>query len=414
MANSIFDQEEFKPYQGEWNARTLELTTRAAYYDGSVYRNVMSGLGWLAPRLAKGIKPLYLPLSRAVDVDAGIIPGGWALAEESPEAWADAMKVLFDWSRWQTEGVLYVHYGALYGVSGLKVVDDRARRRVELVPCNPTHFMLVAAGQYNPENEMALWIEKRSDEDGEEFEYAEVTTPQAIRTFRDGAPAGFDGREPAYPNDLGAVPIFEPRHIDVGDSLGECTYQKAIPLLDLVNEQASSLAEIIRKHAEPQWMVTGAEAGDMTHSGDNIWFVPGGGDAKILVPGIDIDGVLEFVREIRDQVYGALPELAFDELRKKEQIATATLELQLMELVLKVKRTRPNYDAALVSAMQLAGVAAKQMKIPDVAALDDPALALNAERAILPLDPKTQLELRKLTAETEMVERQVAQVKVYP
>lgn len=414
MANSIFDLSEFKPYQAAWNARVLELTTRAAYYDGSIYQRTMGVLGWLAPRLGKSIKPLYLPLARAVDVDAGIIPGGWALAEDAPEAWANAMKTLFDSSRWQTEGVLYVHYGALYGVSGLKVVDDRAAKRIELVPCDPTHFMLVAAGQYTPENEMVLWIEKRTDEDGDEFEYAEVTTSQTIRTFADGAPAGFDGREPEYVNDLNALPVFEPPHIHVGDSLGECTYQKAIPLLDLVNEQASSLAEIIRKHAEPQWMVSGAEASDLEHSGNNIWFVPSGGDAKILVPGIDIDGVLEFVREIRDQVYGALPELAFDELRKKDQIATATLELQLMELVLKVKRTRPNYDAALVSAMQLAGVAAKQMKLPELAALDDPALTLDAERAILPLDPKTQLELRKLTADTEMVERQVTQVKAYP
>ncbi len=215
-------------------------------------------------------------------------------------------------------------------------------------------------------------------------------------------PFGFDGREAEYPNELGFVPFVEVRHVETGEALGECTFQKAIPLLDEVNRLASQLAEIVSRHAEPQWAVIGAEASDLVKSGDNVWFIPQGGDVRPLVAGIDITGVLAFIQEIRDQVHGALPELAFDELRKKDQIATATLELQLMELVLKIRRIRPNYDQGLVNALRLAGRAAATMGLSDVAVLDDEALALDGERAVLPMDPETAMRLEGQRLELEM------------
>jgi len=154
--------------------------------------------------------------------------------------------------------------------------------------------------------------------------------------------------------------------------------------------------------------VFGAVGDELEHSSDNVWFFPNkDGRVEILVPKIDVAGVLEFIREIRDQVFGALPELAFDELKKKDQIATATLELQLMELVLKIKRCRPNYDDGLVRAMRLAGRAAAGLGLSDVAVLDDEKLALDDERQILPLDAKTALEI-------EQLELQVAAERNYP
>ena len=398
--SSIFDLDEFKPFAARYQHRVTELVRRRGYYDGTVYKKLKTFLGSIlgpeAPKLYQGIKPLYLPLARAVDVDAGIIPGGWSFGEDAPDDWAAARDTVFAWSAWQTDGVLYVHYGAQYGISGLKVVDDRKASQVLVKPVDPTRFLLVGNGRYDPTPRLAIWVEETEDARGEVFEYAEVIDAGAIRTFRDGEPAGFEGREAEYPNELGFVPFVEVRHIETGEALGESTFQKAIPLLDEVNELASYLADIIKKHAEPQWAILGAEATDLVHSGDNVWFIPGGGDAKALVARVDIAGVLEFVREVRDNVHGALPELAFDELRKKDQIATATLELQMMELVLKIKRTRPNYDDGLVRALRRVGQAAAGMGLSDIAVLDDEALALDDERTILPLDPKTAMELEMM------------------
>jgi hypothetical protein len=397
---SIFDREEFKPLRSRWNSRLKELARRASYYDGSVYKHIPELLGWFGPRFYQKIRPLYLPLARAVDVDAGIIPAGWTFSDDAPEVWAPARKAVFDWSSWKTDGVLLVHYGAQYGVVGLKVADVRLEKRIVISALDPQTFMLVGAGE-TPD--MALVIEKRTDAAGNPFQYAEVVTPDLIRTFKNGVPMGFDGREAEYQNDLGFVPFVETVHIENGKPLGECTFQKAIPLLDEVNGLASRLADIVNRHAEPQWAVFGSESSDLVKSGDNVWFFPGeGSDARPLVADIDVPGVLEFVREIRDQVHGALPELSFDELRKKDQIATATLELQLMELVLKVHRTRPNYDEALAQALRLAGRAARSMGIPEVAVLDDPALAFDEQRPVIPLDPETRMRLELMELELQM------------
>ena len=409
---SLFEQAEFKPYQDRWNTRLSIFSERRSYYTGAVYdtRWSMSSLGWLTrfvrPRLYQNIKPLYLPLFRAVNVDAGIVPGGWALPEDAPRTWQPAIDRLNAWSKWATDGVLYVDYGAQYGCSGLKVSDlrDSENRRVIVTPIDPTTFMLVYGQEYDDTPDIAIRIERRVDEMGEPFEYAEVTTPEMIRTFREGEPFGFDGREPEYANELEFVPFVEVQHIRSGEPLGECTFQRVIPMLTELNEHASYLSDIVRKHNEPQWAAFGAEPQDLEKSGDSVWFFDrDNARVEALLAAVDIPGMLEFVREIKSSVESGLPELAFDELRRKDQIATATLELQLMELVLKIKRIRPNYDAGLVEAWRMAGRAAKSLGLSAVAVLDDEQLAIDDERPVLPLDPETavRIELQSLALKRE-------------
>jgi len=404
--SSIFKLDEYKQYEKQWMSRISELNRRASYYDGSVYNAARKQLDWLAPRLYKGIKPLYLPLSRAVDVDAGIIPGGWELPPDEPnaETWQSAMDTVFDWSNWDTDGVLYVHYGALYGVSGLRISDMRNEGMVIVQPVDPMLYMLVDQNIYTPDVQMALWVEKRINSMGKEYEYAEVITPELIKTYMDGEPYGYEDRDPEYKNELGFVPYVEIRHIETGKTLGECTFQKSIDLLDEVNEIASYLADIIKKNADAQWAIFGAEPSDLQHSGEVVWFFPQGADAKPLVPGIDIDGVLEFIKEISANVNASLPELAFDDLRRKDQIATATLELQLMELVLKVRRTRPNYDRGLTQALRMAGRAAATMGLSEIAVLDDEELRFDDQREILPSDPEQLIKIQMMELELEQLQ----------
>lgn len=399
---SIFDLPEIKPYREAWDARQRELVYRGSYYDGSAYRN--NNLMWvLGPRLSKEIRPLFLPLSRAVDIDAGIIGGGWEFAPDEPkyEQWTQARDVLFDMSQWDTNGVLFVHYGAKYGVSGLRVSDLQDERRVVVQPVDPLRYMLIYNRAYSDAPDMALWVEMRND--GDEYEYAEIITPDSIRTFRNGEPFGYDGRDAEYPNVQGIVPIFECLHINDGTQLGECTYQRVIPLLDELNQTASRLATIIQHHAEPQSVITGAEPAELVRSGDVMWFLPDGATAEFLVPSIDIAGVLEFIREIKQGVHDGLAELAFDEVRKNGQIATATLEIQLTELVLKIKRIRPNYDRCLVRAMQAAGAAGEAMGLAELAPLNDVELQFDQSRPVLPQNPADAIRLEMLRIELEQM-----------
>jgi len=410
QTNTIFSIEEFKPYQKGWDRRMRELMFRASYYDGSVYRGIHDTAIWsLGPRAAKEIKPLFLPLARAVDIDAGIIGGDWLFPpvtiEPKSKTWDAARDALFDMSRWDTKGILYSHYGALYGVSGIRVADvrDEDNKRIELQPARPTCFMLVYTGEYTDRADLAFWVERREDEKGV-FEYAEVITPKTIRTYRDGALTGFDDRDAEYINEQGVIPIVEVLHIDDGTEFGECTYQKSILPLNEVNTMATRLSEIISKNADPQWTISGAEPSDLKRGSSIMWFLPEGAVVNPVVPTIDIPGVMEFIREIKSAVYESLPELSFDELRKAGQVATQTLELQLLELVIKIERVRPNYDRGLITAMQMAGKAAVSMGLSELAPLDDPELILDPNRPILPIMPQDKIALRMSEIELEQME----------
>ena len=389
----LFDRPEFKQYEDRWHARFNELKRRHSYYDGSIYdwnANLFSWFtGYTRYQLYENIRPLYLPLNRAVDIDAGIIPGQWTFSEDVTEQQLNLIKEIFNNSNWDVDGVLYIHYGAIYGTSVLKMADHRESRIVTIHAIRPTMAMLTDIYSFQ--------LEDRIDEQGEKFEYGEVITKESVMTFKDGEPEGFEGREPEYRNELGFIPYIEIPHINVGSFIGDSTYQRTILLLDQVNELASYLADVIKKHSEPQWAILNAEATDLEKSGDNTWFFDRENvDIKTIVPDVDIDGVLSFVREIKEQVNGSLPELSFDELRAKNQIATETVELMLIELILKIKRTRPNYDSGLVDILKMVGQSGLGYD-----ALNADNLSLDQERAILPEDPMRQLEIEARQIEVE-------------
>lgn len=382
---TIFDRDEFKPHARRWHARQSVFARRRAYYDGSVYNGVLGALDWLGPRFAGRIRPLYLPCARAVNVDSGIVPGGWALASGAAHL-GGALFHLFDWSDWSTAGVLYVHHGALYGNSVLRIADLRDAGRVVIAPVPPDACLLVGAGAYDPTPRLAI-VAQSLDLGSDVVEYAEVIEPQRVRTFVDGEPQGLDGRPAEYANALGCVPFVEVRHINNGEEIGACAFQDALTLLDSVNDVAADLASIIKKHARPKWAVLGADEAELSND-DDIWTFPAGSDVKVLVPGIDVAGVLRFLQDMREQVEKAMPELAFDQVLAKTNIATRTIELQLMELILLIQRVRPNYDRGLERAVRMAGRAARSMGLADLAVLDDEAMRFDAERPILPVNSK--------------------------
>lgn len=400
---SIFEIAEFKPYKAGFDNKQKVLNVRRSYYDGSIYKKHDKGLSWFAPKLGKDVKPLFLPLSRAVDVDAGIIPGGWLFEGEEEEsavpAWVDARDALFKASRWDIWGVLYVHYGAQYGVSAIKMASTNDV--VTISPIDPISLYLVYDAPTVLRPTMSLLVEKVTINE-KEVERAEVITPKSIRFYLDGVETEMEGI--ADVNPFGMVPYIEVRHIENGEQWGECTFQKAMTLLDEVNSLAGKLSKVIEDHGDPQWAVFGAQPSNLTHSGDNVWFFPEGAKAQILIPEIDIDGVLEFIKEIKEGVKEALPELSFDELRSKDQIAAETLGLQLIELVLKIQRARPNYDAGLIEIMRMAGEVSGEY-----GALNDEDLGFAQDRPILPLDPMTKIQIEQAQVALEMMQEPLQQ-----
>lgn len=398
---SLFDHDEFKPYQARYTARRERALRRRKYYDGTIYDD---GDFKLAHKLYAQTKSLFALLARAVDLDVAFVPGmmdPWALADGTPQAIITAQKLLYEWSNWDTEGEEWLEDGATTGEAVLKIVPDvdarmvkLERLRPEIALYTPTHWRT----ELGQAVEMLLIVDPESQaDDGTLYEYGEVITPDEVRTYRNGTPWGYNGNPDRYPNPLGIVPVVWAKN----DSEARPTFAKAQPTLNSVNEMASYLADIIGRHAEPQWAAKGVEEGELVKSGDNVWFLPAGAEVSAILATIDIEGTLAFINEVKAETKANLPELAFDDLRSKDQIATETLKVQLIELIAKIWKMRRRYDAALVDAHLMAATAAGASGIGGLEALLQPH-SFDYTRDVLPVSRLEQIRLEEAELALEL------------
>jgi len=401
---SVFGLDEFRPYKRRFDARAKVFEQRRQYYAGEQYSATQAMHRIVLPGLYDGVRGLYLMLHRAVDIMSGLIPGGWVLDKGVSEAVGTAMGEVLRWSRWATEGVLFTHYGAMYGNSVLRVVDDRANGRVLIQPMNPAVVLLVERGVYDETPAMAIVRLELTDGEGD-YEYAEVITSDRVRTFRNGEPMGFGDRPAEYVNALGFVPFVEVRHKNTGGSTGESTFDRVMTVLDEVNELASMLMDSARKHVNAQWAAFGAEPAELER-GDNVWFFPTGSSLQAIVADLNIADVLGLLQDMKQEMKDALPELGYAELKSASQVAVQTVEIKLGELVVKVKRCRSNYDAGLAAALALAGRAGQSMKITRLGVLAEPgAVVFDEQRDVLPRNRREVLEMEMLEQTVELQRR---------
>ena len=396
--NTVFKLPEFKPYQGRWSARLTALTRCRKYYTGKIYDDSPFKV---AHKLYAETKALFSFLSRAVDLDVALVPGvmrPWELADGTPDAIIQAQRTLYEWSAWDTEGDEWLEDGATLGEAMVKIVPRPDMRRVTINRIKPELVFLTkhldpATGETV---DLALIIDNSmTDSDGKPYEYAEAITPTEIRTYLNGDPHGYPpagGGSPnpdRYENPLGFVPIVRAKN----DAEMRPTFAKATPQIDSVNELSSYLANIIGRHAEPQWAAFGVEEGELI-KGQNVWFFPDNAKLEAILAQVDIEGALKFIQELKAETKATLPELAFDDLRAKDQIATETLQVQLIELDAKIWKMRRRYDAAMVDAHHMAALAATRYGIPELATLLAPH-EFDWQRPVRPVSELEQIRLEE-------------------
>lgn len=395
-SGSIFTLDEFKDLAVQFEQRQSRFARNWAYYKATVYGKTDSfktmTMAMMGQRFASAVQPLFTPLARAVRLDVALIPGHWKLASTATDL-APAVAAVFQASRWPVNGDIFVRYMAAMGEAGLWVVDDRNNGQIFLQAIRPDLYVTRTAAPWDPTVTQAVLISSATDENGQQAEAATVIEPDSVRTFVAGQPAGLVGREAAYINALGFVPLVEAKN-DPGDGWGEPTFDDAIASLDQVNLQATHLANIIQRHVEPQWAAFGAEPGDLEKSGEAVWFFPEGSDVKAILAAVDFDGVLDFIKEIKQEVKDGLPELAFAQLVGIERVAVATIEIQMSEPVAKIRMMRKIVDQALADALRLVGRAAGTM--PDqseLAVLDTMDLMFDPLRPVITADNLTRIQI---------------------
>jgi len=403
MLNSgtVFALPEFKPYEGRFLQRVGKFTTYRRFVDGTIYRDNNFRL---AHQLYAETKALFSFLARAVDLDIALVPGvmgPWALDEDTQGAILDAQKQLYEWSSWPIVSDEWLEDGAALGEAMLKIVPSPGM--VQLQRLRPELCMLTA--HLDPATkqtvDLALIIDRAAiDNTGARYEYAEAITPEQIRTYYNGDPHGYNGNPDRYDNPLGFVPVVA----TANDSECRPTFAKTLEQITSVNEFASYLGETIGRAIDAQWAITGAEQSDLTKSGGNVWFLPSGAELQAVIAQIDIPGALSFIQEVKTETKSNLPELAFDDLRSKAQIATETLEVQLVELDAKIWKMRRRYDQGLIRAHQMAALAAGLTGVQGLGPLLMPH-NMNFKRPVRPISRLEQIQIEQAELGLEMSRR---------
>lgn len=388
---SIWDLDEFKSLKRKFFLRNQELQKRKSYYDGSVYKDFSVTLGTLAPRLLNGIKSLYLPLAFSVDMDSGLIPGGWKLNDSKYDLEAESILIdkIKSNSDWITSGVLYIHYAAIYGQVYLKSIDGD-EPRLEIV--EPTKMMLLKSDIYRKEYDKSIFISY----DEEDNEIAEVIDSMTVRTFLNGELTS--NTENVYHK----IPYTFIKFIEDGTNLGSNTFSKVTSVLDEVNELASYLVTIIKRHAEPQLVLFGnLDSESLNKSGENAWLVKeANGRAELLVSNVDIDGVLNTVKTFAQNINEGLPETIFNRISESDNIGKQTVVKKATPLVVKINRCRPNFDMGLVKSLRLVGEMFEGTEYSILKELPDDAFDLNRE--IIPSTELERIELESAQLALEM------------
>lgn len=232
---SILSEKRFEKIRDLFNSKQNVYNTYRKYYNGTVYFDRSQTSVW---KLYAGIKLFYNLVSRAVDMDTHLIPNKFTLVEDTPDKALNQVEQIREWSNWNAEEFLYVHYGALYGDTYLKIIDSK--EKVMVKPVDPRFVWL--------EDDYGLIVYK--DKFGDEI--AEYYTADKITLYKNSKVTS------SYRNLQGRIPLIHVQHKDVGGDYGSNTFHNILPQLNVINEITSILEDAVIRNVNPILVIAGA------------------------------------------------------------------------------------------------------------------------------------------------------------
>ena len=430
---SVFDIEEFKPYQEPLNARASEAQKFLDWYTGKVYdtKNVS-----FAGEFNAQVKALFHPLARATDLHASFLPGFPAydftrdVSNENgqverlgtaPEDVNRARKIL-KWSRWgelgATNNMNYVLKGKAIMVLVSRAEYDEVRP-VALDVYDPANTMLVFKDKWSDFPDMLIHVTQKQPRGAEEAkEYAVIITAESTDIYFDGAPYneppyedGTPGLPASTPNAFGFVPAVEATFRDIGNGSVQNVFSTVVPMITTVNRLATYVMGVMSQYFQPQLYVSGAERGDEDIEwGQGMLFGPVDSKPVMLTADLDLNGATAFVKTIHDEIKANLPELIFDSIRGINRISTEGLELQFAELISKLTVSRAGMDRALNAIIKVAIWAASKFgaegfeNVPEYGTpeYEEWVVELDPLRGYVPLGESAILGIEKQRIDVEL------------
>lgn len=368
-----------------WDATDTRMTRYYiydAYYNNTAYSTISGIASTLKAEhdLYHAIRSIYNPVQRLVDwYGVKIYPG--RLDTESADSGAipiitdndalnDAIIALWEASQWQSEKSLFVRYGAKFGDSFIKVVDDPDEEDVWIEALDPRK---VTHAYKNARNEIIECVIEyiqqdlnKRDSNGipEEYLYSEHWTLDKVTTYRDGEKYAFNTNalgEPVseWDNDYGFIPVYHCRHRNNGDSFGVNAFFAQHGKIDEVNDLASMVNDGIRKSINFPVVVRNVppESIKFVANRDGIPILHISGTdvgADPLMPNINVADAIVNINNQLDELENDLPELTLARTNSDNPPTATEVRTNAQAAIDRVLDIAPNYDTTLIAAQKAA------------------------------------------------------------
>ena len=384
---------------GMWDtyeARLFRYYFYDLYYNNSAYSSIAA---WVArmkfeKKLYKNIRSIYNPVQRLVDMYPAKIYGGALDLEKLTSgaipivgagvALTNAIRQLWQWSNWGVNKSLFVRNGARYGDKVLKVVDESDKEKVRLEVLHPGKIKEVTRDAVG--NVKAVTIEYQREEPSppapfgqpprkptRTYVYTEKIDQERFQFFKNGTPWDYingveKGEFAEYENPYGFVPLVIGQHKDLGLQWGANAFHGQAEKIDELNDSASLLNDQERNTVKAFWYLAGvkstkeitAESAQVDEDGNSrrdvidAIYGPAGSQPFPMVAPLNIEGALNNLQKMLDELERDMPELALHRLREQGQATAPGVRAVFSDASDRITEAAGNYNDTLVRAQQMA------------------------------------------------------------
>lgn len=355
-----------------------------SYYTSSAFEDLRAWEPYRAKYgLYRHIRPIYNPTRRLVDFYAGITYQGhwqddpaamveigaaipWATA--TPPALLGAIAQIYQWSNWRSRKSLITRYAAATGDALGIVVDDMQRRKVYLDAIWPGHVASVTTNAAGDVTAYALEYEI-TDDAGKTYTYRREVDKDAIRTYRDGEPHGYEEQPAAQANPYGFVPAVWINHTPTGTTHGDPAI-RAIGKIDEANNLAAHALDQAHRILESPILIAGDNISDGTRptkagatssqtqprgSREEMKIITGAQGADIKTARLDPGETLEHLDRLLKEIEADHPELSmYQQLRQMTQVSGPAADRLFGDVRTLVEEARAQYDQQTIKLFQMA------------------------------------------------------------
>jgi hypothetical protein len=358
-----------------YRMRRYQMYSR--YYNNRIYFDptMLATIQQMRPALYKHIRGVYNPVNRLVRVyvskvyggqlDMELLEDGAIPIDQADDRLRQAIKQTWIWSNWSKQKTLYVKYGAVFGDSAIKVVDDVSSQKIRLEVLDPRKIVDIRLDVVGNVKYIRIEYQRMDEDTGKEYTYAEVIDSEWFVTFRDNDEYAYyvDGEGTAvsrWRNEYGFVPVVLAQHSATDAVWGENPFHTSLSKIDEVNDQSSLLNDQVRKVINPLWAASGVQAGtnlelqagdrdgiQIIKAGDNVTFTP-------LVAPLDIANAGENIQKLLAELERDMPELLLAKMLETGDVTATAIRASASAGISRIEEAQGNYDDALIRAQMMA------------------------------------------------------------